>query len=652
MYSSQSERKVNGPSLFVFVHSAKMLHESFVFVEFLFIRLSSTKIICLFWEEQYLTKKITATTTTKNLGTRGEIQKPTMDLLAGIIGGGPVTVDVTVNGMPLSTLVAQIALTLKEQQNQIAELRDYTFKNDEQMWGRITSLEGGVDRLNRDLGFDQRTEKGTLQSKPTHEAISTLEKDVALLDRKRKGMVMRQTQDWNEKRLLRARYFTWLNVTKRNSALRLLTGLNTREVQARYLRKWLLWRSQEKRRKVRASAVEVLQRFNGNRLKRHYYEKWIQWRDVSMRYKAERHVALVRAVDSMAAVSVRGFIRRKWLQWIQVVARRRLREDQKRTALRMAALSSRQLVRRYFATWLALEGHHNLRRRQLRTATALAVQSSRILAGQKFALWVALGRRKKQRRTGAALIPRMAHDQSVRLASRYYIKLWRNAMSRRDERSRSQLEDMTRDLTRRFENLSGQVSGTMTQSLETVTALQKLSQAQVALEQRALGGAGTGPQPLSASGLIRQATPPHRRPSPPVRSASSNLQQLAEQRSPVPSRDTTAVRSTVAIPSYIQSGQDKPSAQAMQLGSQVSQINLRGGGSGELSRVRTVPAAGNVTTTTATTSSGAGGINATRTGSQQPQLQQQQQMPAQWLESPDAAWNAMRERLLQSSAKK
>jgi hypothetical protein len=568
-----------------------------------------------------------------------------MDLLAAIIAGGPAVIDVTVNGTPLSQLVSQIATTLKEQQNQIAELRDYTYKNDEQMWGRIHNLETGVSRINRDLGFPQREEKGSLDNMPTHKAISVLEHRVTTLDKKRQGMVLQQVQDWNAKRLMRQRFHTWINVAKRNSTLRLITGNNGNDVRRCYMRKWLQLLKMKKKQRVRASALEVLQRFNGNRLLRSYYSKWLQWRDYSLRYRAERHVALVRAVDAMASVSVRGFLRRKWLQWMQLVARRRLREDQKRSALRMAALSSRQLVRRYFASWLALEGQHNLRRRQLRTATALAVQSSRILAGRAFALWAAAGRRKKQRRTGAALIPRMAHDQSVRLASRYYIKLWRNAMSRRDERSRSHLEDMTRDLTRRFENLSGQVSGTMNQTQETVTALQKLSQQQAEFEKRQFiggDGGGGGYVPRSASGIVRQATPPGRKPSPTLRSGSgvppidstpagqqpkqqSTLRTMGRQ--PATTRvEHTPPEPQRPNPATHQAGVDKPSIQALQLGTSVSQINLRGGGSGELSRVQT-----------------GGGV---RSSSTQGRVDTQQ-APASWLDQPEAAWNAMRDRMLQ-----
>lgn len=563
-------------------------------------------------------------------------------LLAALIGGGPATVDVTVNGKPLSSLITELAAALRSHQEQINELRDYTYKTDEQMWNRISNLEDGVTKINKDLGFEQRGPQG-MQAKSTYDAITSLEKNVTTLDSKRKGTAAAAALERNNTRLLRDRFHAWLNLSNRSQRIRELTAANALIVRRRLFAKWQAAVRLAKRRRALLKGCEVLQRFNENRLAHRCYSAWERYREMSLRVRADRHVALVRAVDAMAAVSLRGFLRRKWLQWLQMVARRRLRDDQQRAALRMAAVTSRSLVRRYFTLWVNLEGQHNLRRRQIRTATALAVQSARILAGRAFSKWVNAGRLKKQRRMGAALVPRLAHDQSVKLASRYYLKLWRFSMAQRDSRSRGHLEEMTKELQRRFDSLSGQVAGTMDKTQQTVTQLQKLSQQQLELEkkqQQQGGGAG-------GAGL-RVSTPVRRNSPTTGRSGSTQLlqQQQPEQLpslSQLMSQPENSRNSNIASQLLnAQSGVKDPSSSAMQLGTHVSQMNMRGGGSGEVSRVNSN---NNVNSSAA--------VRSTLSTSRPPPQQQQQfgvgggggALPQQWLESPQAAWEQIRSRL-------
>lgn len=421
---------------------------------------------------------------------------PALAALQGFTAAPPA--EVTVNGAPLSSVVAGLVHALNEQQQQFLELREYTYRTNQEQWERIVALEASVARLDNDVAIHTRPLAGHAS---VADALQSLEARAQGIELNRRGAASNAVALRAEETLRRSAFSKWLRFLRLRKSLKSMMRGTASGVRALYLAKWLAHRKLQKQRIARARHVASLLRCNQKRLAHAFVGKWRAYTDGQRTLRATAHMNRVQTASNAAVITHRGLCRRRFITWVDFVEARRVRRAQSDAADKMAIFTHRGLAGRFMRRWMAAEEAGRARRRKHQVAAALIVESSKELLAQRLRGWINLVQRRRTRLASAALVPRLHHAQCLRLAGRYFAKLGRFAVIKAQRRQRNETIAMVSELTRRCDTLGSQIDISLRTMSNTNNVLSKVVERVVKVETAVGQQPGTHHHDPQASGV-------------------------------------------------------------------------------------------------------------------------------------------------------
>lgn len=398
----------------------------------------------------------------------------------GLSGAAPMVV--SVNGLPLNTVLQQIVSAMQEQSATVAQLQQYTYDTHGQMWARISALEASVTRLDNDVGVTQRPLPHLHPAPTLFTAVNILEQRISRLNSLRECGAAVELRRRLAATFRTNAFIHWKNIVR----VRRAVGQSLQSTQvtllSRYFALWTsyrrsctAWRAQ--RRKLRSLAYYSS--------KEHLRQSLQTWRAVAQKRVAIRDSvrdAKHRASTSMRAVSLRGHARSafgRWRDWLTMLKGRSAIQHASDV---MRTVSLRAIAARFFSKWKVVETRNAMRRRKRRVADALRVSTARYMMHRVLRGWINTQLRTRRRLASSGIIPRLCAIARSRLAHSYYGKLARHVVVQKDQRAVLERDVMFADLAHRCDSLGTQLDVALRAMSNTNTVVAKVVERLVAVE--------------------------------------------------------------------------------------------------------------------------------------------------------------------------